>query len=179
VINREELESEFIQQVILNDTLFDGIVVMEQTLGIEFERLNFNIWSSLNADLNCIQSGDIINMSDSDLFLLFKQYRLNQCYEWKSEKFPGRRILKNQEDKHLIDSCDNLPGELYWLKWHEKFGKGKLQCSRPLFYDNGRFAIFNMSAFWDYCKGKRECVIYQKSHGKWQFFRILRGDIIC
>ncbi len=178
-INLEELESEFIRQIILNDTLFDGIVVMENTRPIGFDHLNFNTHSSLNADLNCVQSGDIINLSDSDLFLLFKQCRVNQCYSWKPEKFPGHEILKDRVERQYRDTCSLIGGEYYWEKWHQTFGTGRLECSRPIFYDNGHFAIFDIKASFGYCKGISECCIYKNVNGKWERLRMISMDIIC
>jgi hypothetical protein len=177
--NLEELESQFIQQIILDDTLFDGFVVMESTRQIGFDHLNFNTHSSLNAELNCVQSGEIINLSDSDLFLLFKQCRVNQCYSWKPGKFLGHEILKDKVERQFSDTCSQMDVEYYWEMWHQTFGTGRLECSRPLFYDNGHFAIFDIKASWDYCKGICECCIYKNVNGKWERLRMISWDIIC
>ncbi|HWY37110.1 MAG TPA: hypothetical protein VNY73_01030 [Bacteroidia bacterium] len=169
--NYHNEETEFLNQIVFNDSLLDSLLVYENP-----EQINL---SDLGLRTPGLDSGfQLLNeVSDAEMIQIIQQCTVNQFLKWTPGKLNGHKVFTS--DQHMKIINQEVDDNKYWDIFHVQYGKGCINISKPIFFDNGQRAFFSFNAAWKGCGGKREMNCYVKKNGKWYVDYGLKHSIIC
>ena len=171
----------FLKQVIFDNQDFDNFVIHERSKEIGFDDVTLytdgfgksNFYNAAYADTvtfkKLYQGNFSLRVSDTDLILIYQQFMINKVKLWNKQNTYGRPILTAQQDQGLMNEMGKTeaPDSLSLLCSKLKVG-GRMEMSHPIFYGNGRFALFTFHTIDSNRKDNEECNLYWlDDNGKW------------